>query len=166
MIQFADSTTVSDIPPTFTHAALYHDGKFAASRADAARFTHVRWITIGTDYEHCGIVDYEPTNPVYEERKLAEYVRGRAEMGKIARVYCDRADVGRALADLAGCALPVPRLWWIATLDDERWTANLLAANIRQQFGSVIGAHLIWANQYQKAKPGQHYDVSRLFKDW
>ena len=164
MTLFADSTTPVEIPEKYTHAALYFDGEDAATPQQIARFSHVRLITIGTDYRRCGIVDYEPGNPVYDESRLAEYVTGRAEMGKRGRIYCDRADVGRAQRELAG--LTVPRLWFIATLDDKFWTADLLAINIRQQFGIAISSRLIWANQYQPAKPGSHYDVSRLFLDW
>jgi len=162
--EFADSDRPDDIPHTFTHAALYLDGEGAATKAQAARFQHVRWITISGNYEHAGIVDYERGNPVYEQHGLRKYVTGRTRMGKRARIYTDRADIGRAQDELAG--LSDPRLWWIATLDEKHWTPELLAANCRQQFGVSISARLIWANQYGKAGPGAHYDTSRLFREW
>lgn len=134
--------------PDWSKAALYYDGEFACPVREASRLQMVRWITIGADYRHCGITDYEPGNPVFDQPGLLrEFVAGRLGMRKRARVYCDRDNVPRAAAELEG----LPFEWWIATLDGDKLTPDYLP--------------YLWAVQYQGG-PNGTVDRSVLYRDW
>src|SRR5262245_12057947 len=108
---FHDSVAPALIPAGGA-AALYFDGLYgAAGQAAAHRFALRRWITIGADYVHCGIVDFEPGNPCFETPALlTSYLWGRAQGRHPARIYCDLSNVGRAQQHIAGA----PHLWWLA----------------------------------------------------
>jgi hypothetical protein len=160
-IQFYDSVNPGKIPSSATHAALYHDGKYAATPAEAKRFGHVRWITVTGDTS-CGIADYEPGNEVYEKAgALRAYVEGRHNGQHAARVYSDRSNVASALKELDGRGCQ----WWITTLDNKRWTAAELAEDLKKNFGVTINAADIWGNQYAGGQNAD-YDTSDLFGQW
>jgi hypothetical protein len=147
---FCDDTNPDNIPSWVTHAALYFDGDFgAAGRAAGPRFAFRRWITVTGDYAHCGIADYEPKNPVYDQPgALHDWAAGRDKMGKPARVYCDRDDLERAQAETAG----LPVWWWIATLD-----GNMLHP------GWVPG---LWAVQFCPGADGNPDTSIRYMDRW
>jgi hypothetical protein len=159
MIRFFDSATESAITRD-GYAALYKDGRFAATAEDARAFTHVRWITVAGDPD-AGCGDYEPGNALYEPGRLREWARERQSRGKRVRVYCDRADARRAAGAVAG----IRHEWWISTLDGKRWTAAALAADLAAHWGVSIAPKDLWANQYQG---GMHAaeDVSDLYGAW
>ena len=160
MIKFFDSATEGNITRG-GYAALYKDGRFAATPADAASFSHVRWITVLGDPD-AGCGDYEPGNPLFDEPgRLRDWALKRHELGKRVRVYCDRADARRAAAEVAG----IPHEWWISTLDGKRWTAAELAADLAAHWRVVIDPARIWANQYQGG-PDAAEVVSDLLGTW
>lgn len=134
--------------PDMAKAALYFDGMYACPRGEATRLQAVRWITIGADYRHCGIADYEPGNPVYEvPGLLREFVAGRLGMRRRARVYTDLDNLHRARVDLAD----LPYELWIATLDGDRLTPDY--------------APNLWAVQFEGG-PNGRFDRSVLYGDW
>ena len=159
--EFEDAVSTGNIPAG-KYAALYLDGDFAATEADAARYPHHRWITVlGDPAASCG--DYEPGNPLYDEPgRLRKWADGRQAIhGEHVRVYCDRANAAVAALAVAG----IPHEWWISTLDGKRWTAAELAADLAANWHVVIDPAHIWANQYQG---GIHAatDTSDLFGTW
>lgn len=145
MTDFHDSARVGLIPGG--DAALYFDGRFAATAEQAKRFGRVRWITVIGDYRHCGIIDYEPGEADYSPGRLRAFVQGRKDMNRRARVYCDRSDFPGAQEAVKG--LPVE--WWISTLDGNKlsphWTPGL------------------WAVQYEGGMTAQ-FDTSVLYGQW
>jgi hypothetical protein len=144
---FYDSTRPSAIPDG-ADACLYRDGDFAASPREALRFNRTRWITIGCDWDNCGIADYEPGNPVYNRSgMLRAWVTGRMGMGRRARVYSDRFNMARAEAELQGLTYE----WWIATLDGNELNPDFVP-------------HL-WAVQYAGG-PAAAVDISRRYGTW
>jgi hypothetical protein len=160
-IQFYDSVDPGKIPASATHAALYHDGLYAATPAQAKRFPHVHWITV-TGNDTCGIADYEPGNEVYDKAgALRAYVSGRHKRMSRAVVYSDRSNIESALKELDGRGCH----WWIATLDNKRWTAQELAKDLKDNFGVTVKASDIWANQYAGGQ-GAEYDTSDLLGNW
>jgi hypothetical protein len=165
-IDFYDSAGDLGSIPAGGYAALYVDGAYAATQRQAARFAHVRWITIDDNFRDAGAVDYEHGNPSYDAPgRLRTWAAGRASMGKRARVYCDRADVARAQDQLGS----YPHLWWIGCLEldtaGRMWTPARLAANIKAEHGATIEPNHIWGVQYAGGLRAAH-DVSRLFLDW
>lgn len=161
MTQFYDSTNPELIPDR-DYAALYYDGIYGQAGKDAAPlFPHKRWITIGWDYRHCGIVDFEPGNPVYSSATgLWEFVRGRLLDGHPSRVYCDRSDAAKALSLTQG----MHTLWWIATGDGKDWTPDELSKELHDNWNADIPADVIWGNQNLWVP--RKYDRSNLFLDW
>jgi hypothetical protein len=159
MIRFFDSATEGNITRG-GYAALYLDGEFAATKEEAKAFEHVRWITVLGDPD-AGAGDYEPGNPLYEPGRLRIWAAERHGRGKRVRVYCDRADAASAARAVAG----IPHQWWISTLDNRRWTAKELAADLEAHWRVKIAAKDLWANQYQG---GMHAteDVSDLYQSW
>jgi hypothetical protein len=143
---FYDSTTPGHIPAG-ADACLYRDGKYAATKAEAARFGRVHWITITGD-PSCGIVDYEPGNPVYTEPgKLREYVEARHAAGHRARVYTDRYDLPKVRQLLIGLSYLV----WVSTLDGNKLHADWATG--------------LWAVQYAGG-PHAPFDESVLYGTW
>ena len=145
MSDFHDSARVGLIPGGA--AALYHDGRFAATPEQAKRFSRVRWITVIGDYRNCGIIDYEPGEADYTPGRLRAFVQGRKDMNCRARVYCNRSDLAGAQKAVEG--LPVE--WWISTLDGNKLHA-----------GWIQG---LWAVQYAGGMTAQ-YDTSVLYGEW
>ena len=157
--EFEDAVNTGNIPAG-QYAALYRDGRYAATEADAARYPHHRWITVVGDPD-AGCGDYEPGNELYEAPgRLRAWVEARHAAGKRARVYCDRADAARAAAAVAG----VPHLWWISTLDGKRWTAAELVAEL-ERFGVTISPADLWAVQFEGGVTAGH-DTSILLGEW
>lgn len=168
-MKFYDAAHWAGIPPE-SYAALYRDGEYAAPLTAPAqlRLTGHRWITVTGDYRNSGIIDWEPGNPCYTPSALRAFVRGRRRMGARARVYCDRADAAEALdavmAWLGGDLGIYPGLsWWIATLDNQNWTAETLSDELAARWDAPIPAGRLWANQNVR---GTDYDTSTLFGDW
>lgn len=164
LIEFNDSTDPTLIPQR-DYAALYRDGLYGSAGLDAAPlFKHVRWITIAAWWQRCGIADFEPGNPVYEDpTMLPAYLNGRQAMDRRGRIYCDRADTPLALER----ARNLPHEWWIAAWTGPngepgyRWTAAELAADIARVEHVEIGVEQIWAIQFIGG-PGLKYDTSVL----
>jgi hypothetical protein len=161
-VQFADSASPESIPDgEFTHACYYADGLFAWPRSEILRFKFRHAITV-TGEASCGIADFEPGNAVYEQPgALHRWARNRELRRLPARVYLDRNDARRAIEELAGQDV----LWWIATLDNKRWTPDELSANLKDQFGVSIVPASIWGNQYAGGESAP-YDTSDLFLGW
>jgi len=160
MIQFYDAADIARIPEGVSHAALYHDGLYAVSGAQARRFPYRRWITITGD-GHSGIADFEPGNPIFERPgALRGWVADRHSLDLgTPIVYSDRANIAEALRRTEGMRV----LWWITTLDGRDWTAAELAAELAARFGAHVLEADIWGNQ-NLSQDG--YDRSNLFLGW
>ena len=162
MTKFYDSSDVSHFPPGVTHAAFYRDGRFAVP-AGTLPGVERRWITVlgGADAARTtGICDFERGNAAYIGTNLRDWAAERHAMGKRARVYCNRADAARALAEVRG----LPAIWWIATLDGREWTAAELVADLRANWHADIALGDMWGNQFTDRQ--NLYDVSNLFGVW
>lgn len=160
---FFDSTRPTRIPAGSSVAA-YADGAYAWPSSALRRFARARWITIGRLWSACGIADYEPGNPVYEQPGwLRDFAFGRLDHGWRARIYCDRFDAAAALERLGELAADDRVLWWIATLDNMAWTAAELAADLAASWHAPIPAARIWACQNT---PGPGWDRSILYGEW
>ncbi len=166
--QFFDSYDINGIPGGATHAALYGDGDFKVTTAEARRFRYRRWITVlGTP--SCGLADYEPGNEVYGRRGAlrAWAAQRHGQYAGLPIVYVDRALAAQAVAQLDGLRV----LFWIPTLDgNEHWTPELLSANMASgDNGTVppvtIPPSLIWANQWRNSE-SPPFDESTLFGNW
>ena len=185
MREFGDSYDSRNIPSELA-AMLPVDGDYAVTPGEAGRFPRHRWYTVTGDYRRAGAIDWELHNPCFTPPALRGFVRGRAAIGKRARVYVDRADSADAVGALrAGGLLSYPGLyWWIPTLDGRRWTAGELAADLAERWGAAIPAARLWANQYVTISPAGEqlvglapaerravhsrgaYDLSDLFGEW
>jgi hypothetical protein len=143
------------------YAALYLDGDWPQLQYNG-RFPNTRWITVD-GHPDAGIADYELDNPVYDDPgTLLAWAQARHRNGYRARVYCDRADYGRALAELGH----TPVIWWIATLDgNPGWTPALIAASIHAEYDEIIDPATVWGIQW-KGGPKFDYDTSTLFGEW
>jgi hypothetical protein len=170
MTEFYDSARWGLIPAK-ADALLYYDGRYAATHADAKRFTAVRWITVlggATAAPHAGAIDYEQGNLAYEGSQLADWVLARKAMNTRARVYCSRADAAKAHALVGGQPNVV---YWLATLDgDSSWTAAKMSANLAHGDGGAvtpvsIPASRIWGIQW-KGGPTAPFDESTLCSAW
>jgi hypothetical protein len=167
MTTFYDAAEWRNIP-AHANACVYADGAYSAvpDRPEVlSRFAAVRWITVlgGSDAaRYAGCCDYEQGNAAFGGTKLRDWAEQRKAMGCRARVYSDRANLSAAHAHVGD--LPNV-LYWVATLDNQPWTAASLAADIHRNYGVTIPASLIWANQN---KGGQNalYDQSTLFARW
>jgi hypothetical protein len=148
MTTFAyDSATWENIPRG-AYALLYSDGNFTAP-ADADRFFRaVRRITVlggESAAADAGAGDFEPGNDLMDvPGRLVEWVAARAQMGCLARVYCDRANAKDAW-DQVGVRPNVR--WWYSTLDGNPWSAENLAVNLHRDYGVPVKAELIWGCQ-------------------
>lgn len=147
---FFDSTRPMLIPAD-SAAMLYFDGRYRVDPAGPVprRFSAVRWITVLGNWQDCGAIDYEAGNHAYAPGVLRAYVQGRASIGTRARVYHDRADTGRVLAELFG--LEGHYEHWLATLDGNKLTAGYLPN--------------LWAVQYAGGVTAG-YDTSILYGKW
>ncbi|MGD0376880.1 MAG: hypothetical protein ABSB01_20135 [Streptosporangiaceae bacterium] len=162
MIKFYDSAS-RKFPQGATHVALYYDGLYAAPMDEP--FPYRRWITIeggAATARYAGIADFEHLNPVYDDSgRLRDWTAERKAIGKRARIYCNRSDAHLALEQTSG----LPRLFWIATLDNHQWTPAELIADLKNNFGADISESELWANQYAGGTNAD-YDTSNLFGDW
>ena len=165
MTLFYDAATWQNMPAD-SHAMLYADGRYAAPVSARRRFAAVRWITVlggVTAGTYAGAADYEPGNPVYgNPGALRAWAVKRNAMNCRARPYFDRADAARAWEQLHDLPNVYP---WVATLDNQEWTAEALAANLADEWGAPIPADRLWANQYAGGMTAA-YDTSRLFAAW
>ena len=150
MTEFYDAATWTNIPEGSV-AAVAFDGKFAVPKADAdARFAKYRYITVLGNFTHCGIADFEAGDAVYSQAgALRGWALGRKSMGCLARVYCDRANLAKAMAEVDG----VDNVrWWISTLqldNGKQWTAAELVADIAAREELKLDPGLIWAVQFE-----------------
>lgn len=150
--------------PGGSWAAAYHDGLYIWPASQALRMARLRWITIAGDARNCGIADFEPGNPVFDQPgTLYGWAHGRIAMDCRARTYTDRANAAAALAALGGLHEDPHVEWWIATLDGRPWTPAELAADLAANWNAPIPADRIWACQNDR---GPGYDTSRLFGPW
>ena len=150
-MDFYDSTKPS-LMPAGSHALVYLDGRFAVAPSDPAlkRFAAFRWITVLGNWEGAGAVDYEAGNQVYSTPgALRTYVQGRASRQLRARVYHDRSDTSRVLAELFG--LEGRYEHWVATLDGNKLSASFLPDMWGVQYAGGVSAN---------------YDTSILYGEW
>jgi hypothetical protein len=156
--------------PDRASVLAYSDGRFAATRAQVARFHRVRWITVTGNFATSGAADWLPDNTF----NLEKYVAGRVGMGVRARVYVARAFARQAMQVLGyphrGQLWDNPRvLWWIPTLDGKEWSPAALAASCAA-FDAPIPADKIWGNQWTQVPrlhdPAAYADQSSLFLPW
>jgi hypothetical protein len=163
MTVFYDSARWGLIPEK-SRALLYMDGRYAATPADARRFSAVRWITVlgGTAAARsAGAIDFEAGNEAFTGEQLREFVIERQAMNCRARVYCDRANLAAAYARVHD----LPNVcYWISTLDGKKWTAAELAANL-PAYGVKLAEPQLWAVQYEGG-PTAAYDTSLLLGAW
>ena len=162
MIQFYDSAS-QRFPDDAEYVALYGDGEFRAPLSVGRRFPHVRYITVLGDYATCGIADWELGNAVFRSGVLRTWAEGRRRMNCLARVYCDRANSEEALSQVAG--MPNVR-FWVSTLDNNpHWTADELAADLRDNWHADIAAADLWGVQFAGGMTAD-WDTSLLFGTW
>ena len=162
MTDFYDSAS-QQFPAGAEYVALYGDGDFTAPPSVARRFPHVRRITVLGDYATCGIADWELGNAVFRTGVLRSWAEGRRRMNCLARVYADRSNAAEAL-DLVG-AMPNVR-FWISTLDNNpHWTAEELAADLRDNWHADIAAADLWGVQFAGGMTAA-FDTSSLFGAW
>ena len=77
---------------------------------------------------------------------LRTWAQGRKRMDCLARVYCNRSSAEEALGQVAGMGNV---RWWISTLDNNpHWTAEELAADLRDNWHADIAAADLWGVQY------------------
>jgi hypothetical protein len=152
--------------PSGSDALLYWDGRYAPPASEIKRFGRTRRITVlGGAFAaaHAGAIDFEAGNAAYEIKgRLREWAEARKTMDCRARVYCNRSDLPKAhslVGDLPNVC------WWVATLDNKRWTLAEIAANILTEARLRIDPERIWAVQYAGGMTAK-YDVSLLMGDW
>lgn len=147
-MDFYDSTR-PELIPDGKYACLYYDGDYAAHPDAVLRLGPVRWITVTGDFRTCGAADYERGNEVFSKPgALRAWVAGRTQqLGKRARVYCDRDNLTEVRAKLTGLDWEL----WLATLD-----GNVLLPSY---------APNLWAVQYAGG-PDADYDTSVLYGAW
>ena len=162
LTDFYDSARPGLIPAG-AHACLYYDGAFVPNEAEVKRLGPVRWITVlggAAVAAHTGACDYESGNAIHDDPALLrEWAVARKAMNCRARLYCDRSDAAAAMAQVHD--LENVR-WWIATLDDKRWTAEDLLADLSRNHGVTIPAERLWANQFAGGVTAA-YDTSQLY---
>jgi hypothetical protein len=161
--EFYDSARWGLIPAK-ADAMLYWDGRYAATAEDAKRFGKVRWITVlggEAAAANAGAIDYENGNLAYEGSQLRAWAAARQEMNCRARVYCNRSDLPRAIAAVDGLSSVS---YWIATLDNRKWTAADLIADILA-LGVTLAEGDLWAVQYAGGMTAE-YDTSMLYGTW
>ena len=162
MTDFFDSAS-QQFPSGAEYVALYGDGEFKAPQSVARRFPHVRYITVLGDYATCGIADWEAGNATFKSGVLRAWAEGRRRMNCLARVYCDRSNAEEALEQVAGLANV---RFWISTLDNNpHWTADELAADLRDNWHADISAPALWGVQFAGGMTAD-YDTSTLFGAW
>ena len=162
MTDFFDSAS-QQFPSGAEYVALYGDGEFKAPQSVARRFPHVRYITVLGDYATCGIADWEAGNATFKSGVLRAWAEGRRRMNCLARVYCDRSNAQEALEQVAGLANV---RWWISTLDNNpHWTAEELAADLRDNWHADIAAADLWGVQFAGGMTAA-FDTSSLFGAW
>jgi hypothetical protein len=150
-MDFYDSTKPA-LMPSRASVLVYWDGRYKVSPSDLIlkRFAAYRWITVLGDWENAGAVDYEAGNYVYSTPgALRMYVQGRASRQLRARVYHNRSDTSRVLAELFG--LEGHYEHWVATLDGNKLSASYLPN--------------MWGVQYQGGVTA-NYDTSILYGAW
>jgi hypothetical protein len=162
MPEFYDSAS-QRFPAGAEYVALYGDGDYRAPVSVARRFAHVRYITVLGDYATCGIADWEKGNAVFRSGVLRTWAQGRKRMNCLARVYCDRSNAPEALEQVAGMGNV---RWWISTLDGNAlWTAEELAADLRDNWHADIAAADLWGVQFAGGMTAA-WDTSTLFGAW
>lgn len=84
-------------------------------------------------------------------------------MDCLARVYCNRSSAEEALGQVAGMGNV---RFWISTLDNNpHWTAEELAADLRDNWHADIAAADLWGVQYAGGMTAA-FDTSALFGTW
>ena len=146
MTDFHDSTRPALIPAG-GDAALYHDGLYAATAAEASRFARVRWITVTGDWKNCGILDYERGEPDFTPASLRAWAEGRVEHNMRARIYCNRSTLPEAQKAVEGLKVE----WWISTLDGDKLSADFVPG--------------LWAVQCEGGMDAE-FDTSVLYGQW
>lgn len=150
-MDFYDSVNPA-LMPAGSHALVYVDGRYAISPNDPRlkKFAAVRWITVLGNWQDAGAVDYELGNHVYSTPgALRTYVQGRASRQLRARVYHNRNDTSRVLAELYGLESEYEH--WVATLDGNKLSASFLPN--------------MWGVQYAGGVTSG-YDTSILYGEW
>lgn len=158
-MDFYDAADFNDIPDG-AHACVYADGGFFCPPAQTARFAATRYITVlgGTDAaNYAGCLDWEKGNAAFTGTELGDWVLGRKEMGKLARIYVDLANLPAAHEDVGDLGNV---RWWLA-----RWGEKLTAQQLAGAAGDLIKPDTIWAQQYEGDTTGG-VDLSVLLSAW
>ena len=112
-----DSTDPAGIPHGATVAALYHNGRFAATPAEARQFPVHLWIDVlGTAPDACSILDIETGDATPETVLAWVPARLAALPGSHCRLYCNLSTwpaVKRAVAQLTS-AERAAVMYWVA----------------------------------------------------
>jgi hypothetical protein len=152
--------------PSGADALLYIDGRYAPPASELKRFGRTRRITVlgGTNAAaHAGAIDFEEGNAAYEVHgRLRDWALARQAMNCRARVYSNRSDLPKAHA-LVGDLKNV--VYWVATLDNKRWTAAEILADILLAERLRLDPAKIWAVQYAGGMTAK-YDTSILLGTW
>ena len=143
-LHFYDSATSENVP-TGVHAAIYVNGTFAWSRAEADRMAKVFRISVEQDASwarlaRCIDVESGDATPL----DAVAFVHHRRSLGfDDATVYVNRSNLPTVASAMKSADLSPPR-YWVATLDGTM---------------DVAGA---WAVQYQGGMNAR-FDVSILY---
>jgi hypothetical protein len=159
MIEFYDSAS-REFPAGAGYVLLYADGRYKATPAQAARWPHVRWITVlgGTAAAaYAGAADFEPGNEAFDPGRLRAWAEGRKAGHWLARVYCNLANLPAAHKAVGD--LPNVR-WWLAS-----WGPQKTAAELARESGGLAEAGKIWGQQFA-GHPAGGYDSSVLLGTW
>ena len=115
-----DSTDPAEIPPGAQVAALYRNGRFAATPAQARRFPVVLWIDVlGTAPESCSILDIETGDATPDTVLSWVPARLGSHTGAHCRLYCNLSTwpaVRQAVASITGITADerASIMYWIA----------------------------------------------------
>jgi hypothetical protein len=158
-MDFYDAADFNNIPDG-AYACVYADGAFFCPPAQTARFAATRFITVlgGTDAaKYAGCLDWELGNAAFTGNELRDWVLGRKEMDKLARVYVDLGNLPAANQDVGD--LDNVR-WWLA-----RWGPKLTAQELADAAGGLVRPDAIWGQQFQGDTTGG-VDLSVLLGAW
>jgi hypothetical protein len=173
-VLFYDSAAY-DFPAGVSYVTGYSSGDFAYDKVKphapplGQLYPHVHWISVlgGAHNWRAQILDYEQYNRAYEhEGSARDWAEARITRGLRALLYCDRANLHRARAEVG------PVIWrelqfWIPTLDGRFWGASELSFDIADNWGVYVPVARIWANQGKDAEQsGGNWDTSALYGGW
>jgi hypothetical protein len=160
----ADSVTPWLIPEKFAArpngVAVYRDGLYAWSSWALRHYPYQWGITVTGDLAmapHARVIDVEHLDATAAD--VEPYRIARAALHESTITYCDRSTVPLVIGACPGWQ----RLgWWIATLDGQPWTPDLMVAWLKSQYAVELDPANIRAIQNM---PMGDYDQSLVFGD-